>query len=60
MKHIKEKEDKQHFIKIKNFCSAKNTIRKFEKANHRLGETFSLRTSDKRRVSAYLRTPINQ
>ena len=35
---IKDKTYKLDFIKIKNFCTSKDTTRKVKKTSHRLGE----------------------
>ena len=35
---VTEKLDKLDFIKIKNFCASKNTIKRVKKTTHRMGE----------------------
>ena len=34
---MKEKIDKLYFLKIKNFCSARDTVKRMRRQNHRLG-----------------------
>ena len=39
--------DKLDFIKMKNFCSAKDNVKRMRRKSHRLGEIFAKDTSDK-------------
>lgn len=43
----KEKREKLDFVKIKNFCASRKTIKKVKKKNHRMGEKFVNHISDK-------------
>ena len=37
-KFMKERTDKLDYIKIQNFCSAKDNVKRKDKTNHKLGE----------------------
>ena len=50
---MKEIIDKLDFIKIKNFCSAKDSVKRIRKQNTDREKTFAKDTSDKELVSKY-------